>query len=123
VRTRRHSPRDIVNHPGQQPTKYCEIIADNLKKRGWSLGWISALDSCGRTIWIADAHRDDGKRFVVRADEKLTAFLELESATHACGEQPRQGGEIFPKLARYEIKHSAGWGRRHDIKCVVGKYH
>jgi hypothetical protein len=33
-----------------------------------------------RTIWIADAHRADGKRFVVRADEKLTAFLELESA-------------------------------------------
>jgi hypothetical protein len=25
-------------------------------------------------------HRGDGKRFVVRADEKLTAFLELESA-------------------------------------------
>ena len=35
------------------------------------------------TIWIADAHRDDGKRFVVRADEKLTAFLELESAMRA----------------------------------------
>jgi hypothetical protein len=32
-------------------------------------------------IWIADAHRDDGKRFVVRADEKLTAFLELERVT------------------------------------------
>jgi hypothetical protein len=31
-------------------------------------------------IWIADAHRGDGKRFVVHADEKLTAFLELESA-------------------------------------------
>jgi hypothetical protein len=30
-------------------------------------------------IWIADAHRD-GKRVVVRADEKLTAFMELESA-------------------------------------------
>ena len=41
---------------------------------------MSALDSPGRTIWIADTHRDDGKRFVVRADEKLTAFLELESA-------------------------------------------
>jgi hypothetical protein len=27
-----------------------------------------------------DAHRDDGKRFVVRADETLTAFMELESA-------------------------------------------
>ena len=49
-----------------------EIIADNLKKRGWSLGWVSAIDSEGRTIWIADAHRD-GKRFIVRADGKLTA--------------------------------------------------
>ena len=45
-----------------------------------SWGCVSAIDSNGRTIWIADAHRDDGKRFVVRADEKLTAFLELESA-------------------------------------------
>jgi hypothetical protein len=25
-------------------------------------------------------HRDDGKRFVARADEKLTAFRELENA-------------------------------------------
>jgi hypothetical protein len=25
-------------------------------------------------------HRDNGKRFIVRADEKLTAFMELESA-------------------------------------------
>ncbi len=57
-----------------------EIIADNLKKRGWSLGWVSAIDSDGRTIWIADAHRGDGKRFVVRADEKVTAFVELERA-------------------------------------------
>jgi len=28
-----------------------------------------------RTIWIADAHRGDGKRYVLRAEEKLTAFL------------------------------------------------
>jgi hypothetical protein len=59
--------------------KYWEIIADNLKKAGWSWGCVSAIDSNGRTIWIADAHRGDGKRFVVRADEKLTAFLELEA--------------------------------------------
>jgi hypothetical protein len=38
------------------------------------------VDCNARTIWIADAHRDDGKRFVARADDKLTAFLELESA-------------------------------------------
>jgi hypothetical protein len=43
---------------------------------------VSAIDSNGRTIWIVAAHLDDGKRFIVRADEKLTAFLELESALH-----------------------------------------
>jgi len=42
------------------------------------LGWISAVDFAGRTVWIADANRDDGKRFVVRVDEKLTAFVELQ---------------------------------------------
>jgi hypothetical protein len=40
-----------------------------------------ALPRRMRTIWIADAPRDNGKRFVVRADEKLAAFVELESAT------------------------------------------
>jgi hypothetical protein len=44
------------------------------------------VDSNGRTIFVADAHRDDGKRFVVRADEKLTAFVELKSEICACGE-------------------------------------
>jgi hypothetical protein len=37
-----------------------------------------ALILKGRTIWIVDAHRDDGRRFIVRADELLTAFVELE---------------------------------------------
>jgi hypothetical protein len=55
--------------------KYWELIADNLSKAGWSWGCVSAIDPNGRTIWIADAHRNDGKRYVVRADEKLTAFL------------------------------------------------
>jgi hypothetical protein len=44
--------------------KYWEIIADRLSKAGWSLGWVSALDLEGRTIWIVDA------------------FLELETAIH-----------------------------------------
>jgi hypothetical protein len=38
----------------------------------------SAIDSYGRTIWIVDAHRDDGRRFIVHADDKLSAFVELE---------------------------------------------
>jgi hypothetical protein len=60
--------------------KFWEIIADNLSKAGWSWGCSSVLDAHARTIFVVDAHRDDGKRFVVRADRKLTAFLELESA-------------------------------------------
>jgi hypothetical protein len=73
----------------EEAVKYWEIIADNLKKRGWSLGWVSALDCERRTIWIVDAHRDDGKRYVVRADEKLTAFLELELAIRAASDSAK----------------------------------
>jgi hypothetical protein len=58
--------------------RYWEIIADNLSKAGWNCGCVSAIDAHRRTIWIADAHRDDRRRFVVRADEKLTAFMELD---------------------------------------------
>jgi hypothetical protein len=39
--------------------RYWEIIADNLSKAGRSWGYVSALDCKGRTIWIADAHRDE----------------------------------------------------------------
>ena len=59
--------------------KHWEIIADNLSKAGWSYGYVSAIDSHGRTIWIVDAHRDDGERFVVRADDRLTAFIALRA--------------------------------------------
>jgi hypothetical protein len=63
--------------------KYWETIADKLSKAGWSWGCVSAIDFNGRTFWVAAAHRDDGKRFVVRADEKVTAFVELEAAVRA----------------------------------------
>jgi len=66
--------------------KYWEIIADNLSKAGWSWGYVSALDRKGRTMWIVYAHRDDGKRFVVRANEKLSAFVELESTIRVCSD-------------------------------------
>jgi hypothetical protein len=69
--------------------KYWGIVADNLSKAGWSLGYVSTFDSNGRTIWIADAYRDDGKRFVAHADEKLTAFVELESATRSSIDRSR----------------------------------
>jgi hypothetical protein len=44
--------------------RYWEIIADNLHKAGWSLGWVPTLDLEGRTIWIVDAH-GYGKCFIV----------------------------------------------------------
>jgi len=63
--------------PRETPGKLSLIVGSNF-------GWVSAVDSEGRTIWIADAPRD-GRRFVVRANEIMTAFLELESAIRACG--------------------------------------
>jgi len=61
---------------------YWEIIAGKLGKSGWTLGCVSTVDSNGQTIFVADAHRGDGKLFVVRADEKLSVFVELEKVTH-----------------------------------------
>jgi hypothetical protein len=63
--------------------KHWEIIADNLSKTGWSWGCFSTINSSGQTIFVADADRGDGRRFVVLADEKLTTFVELESAIRA----------------------------------------
>jgi hypothetical protein len=57
--------------------KYWDIIADNLSKAGFSWGCVSAVDLEGRTIWIVDAH-GYGKRFIVRTDEMVTAFVELQ---------------------------------------------
>jgi hypothetical protein len=54
--------------------KYWEIIADNLSKAGWSWGCVSAVDNKGRTIWIADAHRDDGKRLATNFRHRYPAF-------------------------------------------------
>jgi hypothetical protein len=64
--------------------KLGEVLGNHrchLHDAGWSLGWVSALDLEGRTIWIMGVH-GYGKRFVVRADEKLTAFLELQRTIH-----------------------------------------
>src|SRR5437667_843766 len=70
--------------------KYWEIIADNLKKRGWSLGWVSAVDSSGRTIWIADAHRD-GKHFIGGLDKRSQLFIRKV----ALAALPRPGSASF----------------------------
>jgi hypothetical protein len=65
--------RKAVSHR----VKYWEIIADNVSRAGWSWGCVSTVDSHGWTILVADAHRGDGKGFIVRADSPGTAIPEL----------------------------------------------
>jgi hypothetical protein len=60
---------------------YGEAIADKLSTAGFSWGCSSEIDSTGRAIYTADAYARDGRRFTVLAEERLTAFLELERVT------------------------------------------
>jgi hypothetical protein len=61
--------------------KHWEIIADKLSASVLSWECSSQINATGRVLYTADGYRDDGKRFTVIADEKLTAFLELERVT------------------------------------------
>ena len=53
--------------------KYWETIADRLHAEGWSYGIAEHLTKHG-FLFCVDAHRD-GNRFIVKADDLLTAFL------------------------------------------------
>jgi hypothetical protein len=66
----------------QRDTRSAAAPESNLSEAGWSWRCVSGLDSNGQTMFTVDTRRD-GKRFVVRADEKLTAFVEFESAIGA----------------------------------------
>ena len=74
--------RLIRSLPSQSPDKsgvmgeLCRIIPD------LGSGIMIACERSGLLTRIAIK----GKRFIVRADEKLTAFIELEAAICACGE-------------------------------------
>jgi hypothetical protein len=60
--------------------KYWEITAANLCKAGFSWGCVATVDCEEWSIWVVSADRGDAGRFIVHADEKLTAFIELQSA-------------------------------------------
>jgi hypothetical protein len=61
-----------------------EIVSENVRKAGWSCGCIASTDLEGGDIFVVVAQRHE-KRFIVRADKKLAAFLELESAIRNFG--------------------------------------
>jgi hypothetical protein len=67
-----------VKHPDSEKAgpDYAQIIPVSASSRRMPLHHVLMPQA----IFVADAYRDDEKRFYVRADEKLTAFLELESA-------------------------------------------
>jgi hypothetical protein len=56
---------------------YWEIIANKLSAAGCSWGYCSSVTPLGRR-WIVDARRD-ALHYVVKSDELLSAFLELEA--------------------------------------------
>src|SRR5438067_13845935 len=58
------------------PVKYWEIIADGLHAQAGSYGIAEHFTKHG-FLSCVDAHRD-GQRFIVKADDLLTAFLSLE---------------------------------------------
>ncbi len=59
--------------------KYWEMIARNLSALGWSWGMTTVYDANAGTLYIVDAHSAAvAGRFIVQADNLLTAFVELE---------------------------------------------
>jgi hypothetical protein len=97
--------------------KYWEIIADNLKKAGWSYGYVSAVDSCGRTIFVADAHRD-GKRFVIELESPTPYSVAL------AGQRARWTKPILTIAAAegwLSVSHSfqVGADRKQQLKHIA----
>lgn len=65
-----------------ETVKYWEIIADKLNANGWSWGMTTVIDAQVGKLFVLDAHRHESRsRLIVRSDELLTAFLELEQVT------------------------------------------
>ena len=61
-----------------------EVVGDHsgsVRVEGWSYGIAEHLNKHG-FLFCVDAHRD-GKRFIVKADDLLTAFLSLERDARA----------------------------------------
>jgi len=62
----------------------------------------SQIDSTGRVLFTADAHRDNGRRSIVQSDEKLTAFLELERMTSVASSVWRAHADVGYLVCRLQ---------------------
>jgi len=68
-------------------------------------------------MWIVDAHRDDGRRFVVRADEKLNAFMELDSATGCVSGSRLSGRDLCSQNEAELLKQQRGFCLNRTESC------
>ncbi len=113
--------------------KYSEIIADNVSKAGWSLGYVSALDSRGRIILIADAHRGDGERSLCAWMKAEPLFWNSEwghsrgqpahyiSAGEAVGELPKVNCVSTNNFCPYEMHISLPCGEEYPADVLQRK--
>lgn len=81
----------------EMPMFYWEIIADQIAKAGWSYGYNKYLTGDKesgevRVVFVADAHRSDGHRFVSQAETLMTAFIELQKMVRDVGSKDVQPG-------------------------------
>jgi hypothetical protein len=94
-----------------EKARWKSALTISAKPDGVGVGAGSPIDSNGRTMWIVDAHRGDGNRFVVHADEKLTAFLELGSVIRAVVKQKLQSfsQNVWSDVVTELAKHKNGY--------------
>jgi hypothetical protein len=72
------------------------------------LGCVSGVNPNGRTIWIADAHRNNGKRFLVRADEKVDGLWNWNRRFALAANWFDKHPGIFPHSASLNGSESGG---------------
>ena len=62
------------------PKTYAEIVADEIRASGYSVGIVGYIDGEGRDMWAADAWRenDGGHRYIAWADSELAAWIALK---------------------------------------------
>jgi hypothetical protein len=60
-----------------------EIVSRRLSELGWAWECVGHSDDSGRLTVVVHAQRADGRRFMTRSGELMTAFLALENALAA----------------------------------------
>ena len=61
---------------------YAEIVCDEIRAAGFTVGDVSYLDGDGRVMYAVNAWRenDGGHRYIARADSELGAWVALKHA-------------------------------------------